>query len=364
MENNTSSVQRNYGIDLLRLVAAFYVIILHTLNQGGLYQATAVSLYQNLICRILLITSFCAVNIFGIISGYVGYREPIKKASYSGYLPLWLTVVLYGIVSAGIYIFLLPDTVTAKELVKSVLPVTTNTYWYFSAFTFVYFLSPFLNRILYYSPDRELKGLLFLICCVFTIIEFLRSSFAMNLGYSAHWLVLLYLVGGILKKTEIGSKISAPAAFLLILATDIIFFILGLKWPKIELFGITVTLNCPNNYITPFYLAAAVFHLILFSKLHFHRFWQKLIAFAAPAAFSAYILNTNPLFWDYFMKDRFVSWATLSPGSIFIRTVLFSLGFVSAAVVIDSIRQRLFFRLGVKNWAGKLTALFFCEKSI
>lgn len=362
--NTINNSQRNYGIDLLRLVAAFYVIVLHTLNQGGLYQATAVSSYQKMICRILLITSFCAVNIFGIISGYVGYREPLKKTSYSGYLPLWLTVVLYGIFFAGINIFLIPDSVTVKELVKAVLPVTTNTYWYFSAFTFVYFLSPFLNRILYYSPDKELKLLFFLICCVFSVIEFLKSSFAMHSGYSALWLVLLYLVGGILKKTKIGSRISVTAAFLLTLAIDIIFLLLGLKWPKIQLFGIIITLNCPNNYITPFYLAAAIFHVILFSQLHFRRFWQKVIAFAAPASFSVYILNTNPLFWNYFMKDRFVSWATLSPGCIFIHTVLFSFGFVSAVVVIDSARQKLFSHLGVKIWADKLTALFLCKKSI
>ena len=116
--------QRNYGIDLLRLVAAFYVIILHTINQGGIYEATADYSYQNLISRMLLIVSYCAVNIFGLISGYVGYREPLKKTSYAGYLPLWLTVVFYGVMYAGVYMILLPGTFTYKEIIKAALPVT------------------------------------------------------------------------------------------------------------------------------------------------------------------------------------------------------------------------------------------------
>ena len=33
--------KRNYGIDLLRVVAMFFVIVLHALNQGGLIDIIA-----------------------------------------------------------------------------------------------------------------------------------------------------------------------------------------------------------------------------------------------------------------------------------------------------------------------------------
>lgn len=362
--NNTNVSQKNYGIDLLRLVAAFYVIILHTLNQGGVYDSTSPYSYQHLLCMILLIVSYCAVNIFGIISGYVGYREPLKKTSYARYLPLWLTVVLYGVLFAGIYMVLLPGTVTVKDVIKAVLPVTGNLYWYFSAFTLVFLFAPFLNRILYYSSEKELKWLFLLICCIITTIEFLRSSFAMHRGYSAHWLVLLYLVGGIMKKTGIGSRLSASAAIIWIILLDLGYFFLGLKWPELSLLGFTVNLNFNLSYITPFYLATAILHVILFSRFRFPKFLQKAIAFAAPAAFSVYIVNTNPLFWTHFMKNRFVAWADNSPAGIFVCTITFSLGFVVIVVILDFFRQRLFRLLGVQNWVQKLSVFFHKDKAI
>lgn len=361
---NVSVSHRNYGIDLLRLVAAFYVIILHTINQGGIYEATADYSYQNLISRMLLIVSYCAVNIFGLISGYVGYREPLKKTSYAGYLPLWLTVVFYGVVFAVVYLILIPDTFTYKEIIKAVLPVTGKTYWYFSAFTMVFFFAPFLNRIICYSSEKELKWLFLLICCVITPVEFLSNSFAMGNGYSAHWLVLLYLAGGILKKTGIGSKLSIPVVFCGILLFDLCFLFLGVKWLEIHLFGFNINFNCNRTYITPFYLVAAILHVILFSKFRFPGWINKVIAFAAPAAFSVYIVNTNPLFWVHYMKDRFVSWASSSPVGLLGKTILFAAGFVLMVVFIDYWRQQLFRLLGVHTWAKKLSGCLRKEQAL
>lgn len=361
---NIRSSQRNYGIDLLRLVAAFYVIILHTINQGGIYEATADYSYQNLMSRIMLIVSYCAVNIFGLISGYVGYREPLKKTSYAGYLPLWLTVVFYGVVFTLFYWFTLPGAISFKEIIKAFLPVIGRTYWYFSAFTLVFFFVPFLNRMLYYSSEKELKRLFLLICCIIAPIEFLSSSFAMGNGYSAHWLVLLYLIGGILKKTGIGSKLSIPAAIAGILILDLCFLFLGVKWPEIYLFGCNINFNCNRTYITPFYLGAAILHVIAFSKFRFPGWINKAIAFAAPAAFSVYIVNTNPLFWIHFMEDRFVSWATSSPVGILAYTVLFSLCFVLVVILVDFFRQRLFRLLGVRNWGNKVCAVLQKDKAV
>lgn len=356
--------QRNYGIDLLRLVAAFYVIILHTINQGGIYEATADYSYQNLISRMLLIVSYCAVNIFGLISGYVGYREPLKKTSYAGYLPLWLTVVFYGVMYAGVYMILIPGAVTSQTLLQAFFPVTCNLYWYFSSYSLVFLFAPFLNKIIYHSSERELRQLFFLIIGMIAVIEFVNNSFDMDHGYSAHWLILLYLLGGIMKKNGIGNNLSIPAALGGILVLDIGFLLIGLKYPELPLLVFTLNFNFLRTYITPFYLGAAILHVILFSKFRFPGWINKVIAFAAPAAFSVYIVNTNPLFWVHFMEDRFVSWAGGSPVGIAGRTILFSLGFVLAVVIIDFFRQQLFRLLGVHTWAKKLSDCLRKEQAV
>ena len=250
------------------------------------------------------------------------------------------------------------------DLMHVFTPVTSNLFWYFSTFTLVYFLSPFLNKILFYSSEKELKQLFLLICGLLSTVEFIGTSFGMRGGFSALWLVLLYLVGGIMKKTGIGSNISAPAAIFWMLLLDFIFFYLGLKWPELPFLGITFNFNFNRTYITPCYLAAAILHVILFSKFRFPRFLQKVIAFATPASFSIYIANTNPFFWDYFLKDRFVSWGTSSPVGILGRTFVFSMGFVLAVILVDFCRKKLFRLIGVHNWERNMSAFFQKDQAV
>ena len=57
--------QRNAGIDLLRVIAVYYVIVLHIIGQGGLINAVDEGTFQYFACIGLLCWSMCAVNIFG-----------------------------------------------------------------------------------------------------------------------------------------------------------------------------------------------------------------------------------------------------------------------------------------------------------
>lgn len=358
MNTHEKNQQRNYGIDLLRLVAAFYVVVLHVMCQGGLYGATALYSYQNYIARLLLIFCFCAVNIFGIISGYVGYRETEKPASLSGFLQLWLSVVFYGAVICGGYMLFHPGTASWQDLVSMFFPLTKNLYWYFSAYSLVYFLGPYLNRFLRSASDAALKRCFFLICFVIVPLECLKSAFSMAGGYSALWLLILYLLGGIMKKTGIGSHISSAIAALSILMLDLASFYLGIRLPETRFFIFDITFEVSFSHITPVYLASAILHVILFSRLRFRPWIQKLIAFAAPAAFYIYIANVQDTFWKHFMTNRFIPWASGSPAGILVRTVAFSAVFVMAVILADPFRRKLFRLLGVKAWCQKLSCAF------
>ena len=356
--NITKYTQRNYGIDLLRLVAGFYVVLLHSFTLGGLYAATKPLSYQEITGRIVLIVTFCCVNIFGIVSGYVGYREPLKKHNYYGYFPVWLTVVFYCIINTGIYMIFFPGPAIRQFLRISLLPLTSDLYWYFSGYTFVYFLAPYLNKMLYYSSDKELKQLFFIILAVFITVEYVGGSFEFGGGYASVWLLLLYLLGGILKKTEIGSIIPSYLLVLALIATNALYFYIGSKWTTITVLSFTLDFSVSGYLTSPFLVATAILHVMLFSRFRFPAFAQKVIRFAAPASFSVYILNTYPPFWDLFIKGRFRAWATSSPIGILARTICAALAFVCAVVIVDYFRQKLFNLLGVQNWPKKFFGLF------
>ena len=78
---------RNRGVDLLRLISMLFVVVLHSLGRSGVLKADADSgLYK----AAWLIEIFCygAVNIFALISGYVGYRDEKRPMKIRGLLKL------------------------------------------------------------------------------------------------------------------------------------------------------------------------------------------------------------------------------------------------------------------------------------
>ena len=81
--------QRNRGIDLLRMTAMWMVVILHILNKGGVLAAAAPLSAGQGTARLLETAAYCAVNCYGLISGYVGVQ---RRFRYSGALALWLAV--------------------------------------------------------------------------------------------------------------------------------------------------------------------------------------------------------------------------------------------------------------------------------
>lgn len=81
-----STDKRNYGIDLLRMVAMFMVVILHVLGQGGVLAKTAG--LKNHIAWLLETGAYCAVDCFAIISGFVSYTDKEKTYRYSKFFRL------------------------------------------------------------------------------------------------------------------------------------------------------------------------------------------------------------------------------------------------------------------------------------
>ena len=340
--NPLAVTQRNAGIDLLRVVAVFYVIVLHIIRQGGLLNAVTEGSYQYLVCVALSSVSLCAVNIFGLISGYVGYTGEERPIKFKNYLNLWLEVAFYNILLTLLTLWLRPEVMGQNDLVWMFLPVLGGSYWYFTAYTGLFLFIPLLNTAVSHSSNKALLQLLACIVFIFCPLETLFSSFLTHSGYSFVWLTILYLIGAILKKTNLGSRLHPLAAAAGIAVLAFCVFLLSKRWRYIEIgvFGFDSVLF--EFYVLPFHLLSAILYVILFSKLKIGPIAGKLIAFAAPGAFSAYIINCQKHVWNGYMQDHFTSWAGGSPVGIAARVLLTAAIFVSVSLVVDYFRRLLF----------------------
>lgn len=137
-------IEKNYGIDALRMLAMFMVTILHILIQGGVLNSTVKFTSQYEAGWLLQTAAFCAVDIYALISGYVWVYA---KYRYRNILELWLQVLFYTVSITILFWAFVPSSVSAIEWLKAIFPVMFNQYWYFSSYVALFLFIPLLNII-------------------------------------------------------------------------------------------------------------------------------------------------------------------------------------------------------------------------
>ena len=345
--------ERNYGIDLLRLVSMLYVVLLHTLGQGGVLEGAANGSASYRTAWFLEIWAYCAVDIFALISGYVGYTEEPKRFRYSSCLLLWLQVVFYNAAVTAFMLYYRPEAVPKGQLLKCFFPVFTGQYWYLTAYAALALCIPLLNHMLR-GVDRKTTVLLFWVFfLVFSVTETYAKLFEFKKGYSAAWVILLYVMGGMLKKAGMLEKIRiylAVPGIIVLAGAALLWKLSGKGFMILDVKAGADWLVC---YTSPTVLGAAILHLALFEKLRLREGQRKLIRFLAPGAFAVYILNCQYFVWRLVMKERFAALSEASPLRIAVVSVGFSLLFVFASVMLDAGRRGLFRLLRIPWLAEK-----------
>ncbi len=288
---------RNYGVDALRLLAMFFVTILHTLGHGGvLRNTTGIANYSAYLIEII---AYCAVNCYAVISGFVMYTEEEKPYCYSKYITIWLQVFFYSF-SIGLLAFIIRgnDAITFKELIKFALPVTTKRYWYFSSYTALFFTVPFLNNFIRRLSKKDTTNLIILLFVLFVCFGHLRDSFYLNNGYSFIWLAIMYLFGAWLKKCNIPQKIKISCAIYMLLTCTFITWLFKILSPIGE--------NLFISYLSPTIVLNTLSWLVIFSKFKIAKKVQSVIRFFSPAAFGVYLIHEHGFIRDNFITDKFI----------------------------------------------------------
>lgn len=199
------------------------------------------------------------------------------------------------------------------EWIKAFFPVMFNQYWYFSSYVALFLFIPLLNLILEKMDQTQLKFCMGMILLFFGCIQtlFYSDVFGTNDGYSAIWLMILYLVGGYIRKYESDKKKKARRFIVGY------FILIGLTWlSKLIIEMVTLHVlgevragNYLISYKSPTIFLAAVFLLLFFAKINISPFWKRMIGFFSPMAFGVYLIHNHPLVFSVLMKERFSDYA-------------------------------------------------------
>lgn len=343
----------NYGLDLLRILSMFMIVNLHVLGQGGAMVKIVGRPEAYYAAWFLETCAYCAVNLYGLISGYVGVNSKYRP---SRILELWLQVFFYSAGITLIYWIFAPGLLVEGSLWKSILPVSWKTYWYFSAYVGVFFLMPYLNKMVNSLTEKEAKRLaltLFLVFSVGTAVPKVNSVDFLQLigGYSFAWLLVLYLFGACLKKCSFRRWKNRwyVAAYFGLAAFSWAFKIVVENYTR-EIYGEARFGRLFTGYAAPTIFLCAVCLFMIFENLKIKNVGlQKMISFASPLAFSVYLIHTQPQIWDNVIKGvfaefRYLDWWAIIPASLAGAVMIYVV-----CTLIDVVRSWLFRLMKVRK---------------
>ncbi|MBQ2854019.1 MAG: acyltransferase [Oscillospiraceae bacterium] len=194
--------QRDLGLDILRALAMFFVICLHILGQGGLVEQSADGSGKFYFLSFVQILVYCAVDIYGITTGYLLCRKQFRLARLT---KLWLTTVFWSVVVSCCFFALVPESRTISEMISMFLPILRGRYWFFTAYFVVILVSPVLNLVIAQLSRRQFHLLFAALFVIFGVVPVCSLGYdVLRISGGSHfsWMIVLYLIGGYLRKND------------------------------------------------------------------------------------------------------------------------------------------------------------------
>lgn len=365
-------MKRNYGIDLLRMLLMFMVVVLHVLGHGGVLDATPEGTVNNAAAWLPECFAFCAVNGYGLITGYVHYGSKYRLSSIA---LLWLQTVVYSFGISACLWLLKPEVFSLGELIDACFPIMRNRYWFVTSYAGLFLLMPLLNAAIDNLSRENLSRLLFLGFLVFAFIPSLQTGleptlrpsdpFAINNGYSTLWLMLLYLFGACMKKYSWGESLPVRKAFGLYVLMVLISWgsKLALEWLTGRIFGEPRYGNLLISYLSPTMVLAAVFLFLAFRNMALHPRFCQVVAALSPAAFGVYLIHEHPYVRENFIRGRFAQLGEGNPAVLLGGVILSAAVVFCICLMIDWIRHRIFRCLDIKGRLNALEEKFLTSKT-
>lgn len=346
---------RNYGIDLLRIVAMYMVVMLHVLSAGWIIWTEDISPLNYWISWTMEIAAYGAVNIYALISGFVGYKS---KHRYANLAELWLRVFLYSIVLTVLNKIYLDPTIGVKEFIFAFFPMTRGDVWYFTMYCCLFFFMPVLNIAVEKLPRRTLRTILICVTVLFTFFPliWMNDTFRTVGGYTVIWLIALYLIGAYIGKYRALAHVKRRTALLgyLICVATVLLSKFLLKTFLPTMMGVEIEEDWLVNYTSIPVFLSAVFLLLVFRDLRLPKAFKKIVAVVSPLTFGIFVIHVLPVFHDNYIHGKFIPFAYYSPIGLFFAVLGATAAIFTVCGAIDFVRAWIFDLLDVKGRLLKL----------
>lgn len=314
------------------------VVGLHYFNggMGGALSQLAPSHYNFYITYFLESMFLVGVNCFVLITGYFQIGKATIKLNKV--FELLAMTVFYGTIFYLLSVAMGWQNFNVMNVILAAIPFLLNLKWFIRTFLILYLLIPFINAGLNVLDERKYRLLLITLVAIFSVYpSFIPNPPVTDNGYGIITFVMLYAIGGYLKKYHIANRSKSFYIGGYALCGIITFAFSLLSYSKVpgwleQVWG--------YNFI--FTLIGSTCLFLFFSKINLT---SDTINRVAKYALGVYFIHTDPALNDFlYGKVLNTSEYWLSPWFLAHLAVSIVLVYV-ASTLIDRARKWLFDRI-------------------
>ena len=325
---NSPKPTRDSNIELLRIIAMFLVLLVHTdFYSLGIPSTKHIS-QQPLDSTLRFLVealSIVCVNVFVLISGWFGIRPKAKGICNFLFQCLFFSLGIYGVT-----LLIGTSKFSADGLLGCITLTRQN--WFITAYLLLYILSPILNAFVEHTPRHIFRNVLLAFFAFACTYEWLGGTKYMIDGYSPLSFMGLYLLARYLRLYQ-------PSLAKFSFSADLaIYFGIAIIATLYSLFGhhiIEVKEYPWWVYVCPTTILAALYLFLAFTKISIR---NRFINFCGASSFAVFLLHTHPEVMSHFRTLFRDLHAELSPLPFWGCTLLILIGIFGAAILIDQIR--------------------------
>lgn len=196
-----SHTQRNSSIELLRIFAAFIIILNHYALFGGFDLSTPTA-FSTILPQWFHMGGKLGVDIFVLISGYFLCQS--KGFKLTKLVKLVLEVLFYSILL--LIIGLLCNRINFINSIRLLFAVPSGYWQFITIYVMMFLLSPFLNQFLRNASLQSLLMLVVLLTFTWVLFPAITMSIGIKLNfdltYSLSWFLYLYLLAALIRRIE------------------------------------------------------------------------------------------------------------------------------------------------------------------
>ncbi len=295
----------------------------------------------------LEVMCYCAVNVFAITTGYL---MADRKCEYYKVFLRWLQVFFYSVLITLICVFIAGIDITREELIISMFPTTFCEWKYFTSYFGTFLFMPYMNAAVNGMNPKTAKNcflVIFLFCSAWTTFT---GKDPMNMldGYSFIWILLLYMVGGLMKKCGLFSNTGTKKAIVIYLSGVTFSWLIRFVIESIKIESLIPFSNMFVKYTSPTILLNAIMLMAAFSKIEIkNQRIQNIIKMLSGVSFGVFLIHSQIVIRNHVFVNAFGWIAELNAVVSIITIIITAVVLYMICGTIEYLRNWLFERLHI-----------------